>query len=217
MARTKSGEMKITSRAAAAAAHAAAGSKKVVTKKRIVSGTVTADADTKAAAKAPRVSKAPRLSSSAAAVTTKARKRRRWRSGTVALREIRKCQKDCGPLSAKTPLYALVRDIAADHHAGLRWTKEALSLMRIAAEDWTSEVFKGSMDLMVLCKKLELKPIHMKAYLNASLGRARASDYNKVLEANEADRKNAIADASADVMLPVEEAASEAEPTPTES
>ena len=61
--------------------------------------------------------------------------KRRWRPGTVALREIRKYQKSTGLLLQRAPFQRLVREIVqTDYQDPYRWTSEALHCLQEAAE-----------------------------------------------------------------------------------
>lgn len=71
----------------------------------------------------------------------KARKKRRNRPGTVALREIRRYQKSTEPLLRKLPFRRLVREVAQDcHEEPLRFTKPALEALQEASEMYLTEL-----------------------------------------------------------------------------
>ncbi|KAG8891746.1 centromeric DNA-binding histone H3-like protein cse4, partial [Tulasnella sp. 403] len=68
------------------------------------------------------------------------RRRRRYRPGTRALREIREYQRSTGLLIRKLPFSRVVREIAMelvtdpDNEAGLRWQSSALMALQEASE-----------------------------------------------------------------------------------
>jgi len=80
------------------------------------------------------------------------RKKRRFRPGTVALREIRKMQKSTNTLLAKSSFSRLAREIAMEYTYDKRWTKEALQALQEAAEAFLVDHFE----------KVNLVAIHSK-------------------------------------------------------
>ena len=70
------------------------------------------------------------------------RKPRRYRPGTVALREIRKYQKSTGLLIHKRPFQRLVREICSKLGPDVnRWTNNAMLALQEAAEDLLVNMF----------------------------------------------------------------------------
>ena len=59
-------------------------------------------------------------------VQERVRKPHRWKSGTVALREMRRYQKETRLLIPKAPLQRIIRDLAREHKDDVRFSKEAL-------------------------------------------------------------------------------------------
>jgi len=92
-----------------------------------------------------------RLSTATAADET-TRKPRRFRPGTVALREIRKYQKSTDLLLRRLPFSRLVREISADMmtdeveygQSGLRWQSSALLALQEAAESFLVGLFEDT-------------------------------------------------------------------------
>lgn len=88
--------------------------------------------------------------------------KRRWKPGTVALREIRKYQKSTALLLPKAPFRRLVREICDelnprpavlqpslhDYPVHIRWTDEALLALQEAAEACIVGLFE---DAVLLC------------------------------------------------------------------
>ena len=70
------------------------------------------------------------------------RKPRRWRPGTVALREIRKCQKSTELLIRKLPFQRLLREIAQKIKFDLRFQSTAILALQEAAEDYLVKMFQ---------------------------------------------------------------------------
>lgn len=60
-----------------------------------------------------------------------AKKRHRFRSGTVALREIRKYQKSTELLIKRQPFQRLVREIATQYRADIRFQSTALEALQV--------------------------------------------------------------------------------------
>ncbi|KAL0565052.1 centromeric DNA-binding histone H3-like protein cse4 [Marasmius crinis-equi] len=99
--------------------------------------------------KAPRRQSNANASAASAAPTAK----RRFRPGTVALREIRKYQKSTDLLIRKLPFSRLVREIALDmttdmnenyDTGGLRWTSSALQALQEATEAFLVHLFEDA-------------------------------------------------------------------------
>ena len=89
-------------------------------------------------------------------------KKRRWRPGTKALREIRKYQKSTDLLLRKLPFQRLVREIAQDYKRDLRFQGVALLALQGAAEAYLTAVFKETQDLASgLCRKITISPAHL--------------------------------------------------------
>ena len=70
------------------------------------------------------------------------RKPRRWRPGTVALREIRKYQKSTELLIRKLPFQRLLREIAQKIKFDLRFQSTAILALQEAAEDYLVKMFQ---------------------------------------------------------------------------
>lgn len=89
------------------------------------------------------------------------RKRRRYKPGTVALREIRKYQKSCDLLLPKMSFLRLVREIAQDvtgdmcqSQGAVRWQRDAVLALQEAAEAWIVESFEMSNLLAIHAKRV---------------------------------------------------------------
>lgn len=85
-------------------------------------------------------------------------KKHKFRSGTVALREIRKYQKSTSLLIPSLPFERLVRDIAQDYENDLRFTEEALKAIQSAAETYMTETLSNAERLSIHRGGLTLEP-----------------------------------------------------------
>lgn len=71
----------------------------------------------------------------------KERKPHRWRSGTVALREIKRYQKSTELLLRKLPFQRLVREVTAAHNAEMRFQSGAIAALQESLEAYMTELF----------------------------------------------------------------------------
>jgi histone H3 len=76
--------------------------------------------------------------------TTKIRKPHRFKSGTVALRKIRKYQKTTNLLIPKLNFQRLVREIAQGYKEDLRFSKDAIEALQWDAEDYLISLFEDT-------------------------------------------------------------------------
>lgn len=79
------------------------------------------------------------VKSSKKAASPAADKKRRWRAGTVALREIKKFQNSTKTLLRRAPFQRLVRELAQGHDKALgsmRWQASALLALQEATEGY---------------------------------------------------------------------------------
>lgn len=88
------------------------------------------------------------------------RKPRRYRPGTVALREIRRYQKSDELLIKKIPFQRLVREIVHNlyPHDNLRFQSTALHALQEASEDFLVRMFTQVNDLAIHGKRVTIKP-----------------------------------------------------------
>ena len=93
-------------------------------------------ARTKQTTKAAKKSKKLGSKKAASASAGGKKKSRRFRPGTVALREIRKFQKGVDTLIRKAPFQRLVRELAAQQKDGLRWQSAAVAATQEATESY---------------------------------------------------------------------------------
>eukprot|EP01017_Pseudomicrothorax_dubius_P014811 TRINITY_DN17334_c0_g1_i2.p1 TRINITY_DN17334_c0_g1~~TRINITY_DN17334_c0_g1_i2.p1 ORF type:complete len:129 (+),score=40.20 TRINITY_DN17334_c0_g1_i2:104-490(+) len=93
-------------------------------------------------AKAPRKQLAAKAARKSAPATGGVKKPHRYRPGTVALREIRKYQKSTEMLIRKLPFQRMVREIAHEHKAELRFQSSAVMALQEAAEAYLVGLFE---------------------------------------------------------------------------
>jgi histone H3 len=87
------------------------------------------------------------------------KKPRRFRPGTVALREIRKYQKSTDLLIAKVPFQRLVREVSdALTQDAFRWTASALLALQTAAEQGLAEMFESAQLCALHAKRITVMP-----------------------------------------------------------
>lgn len=88
--------------------------------------------------------KAPRLFQAIKkpAGTTPSKPHRRWRPGTLALREIRSYQKSTHMLIPKAAFIRFVREIAQGINGEIRFKKSSLEALQEAAEAYLTEKFE---------------------------------------------------------------------------
>ena len=123
-------------------------------------------ARTKQTARKSTGGKAPRkqLASKAARKATPAegqKKARRYRPGTVALREIRKYQKSTDLLLKKAPFQRLVREVAQDYKADLRFQTSAVMALQEASEAYLVGLFEDTNLCAIHARRVTIMPKDM--------------------------------------------------------
>jgi histone H3 len=83
---------------------------------------------------------------------------RRYRPGTVALREIRKYQKSVDPLLRKLPFQRLVREIAMKIDTTLRFQSIGLEALQEAAEQYLVGIFQDANLATIHARRVTIKP-----------------------------------------------------------
>lgn len=109
--------------------------------------------------------KAPRkhLSSKAARKSTVpsqagSKKPRRYRPGTVALREIRRYQKSTELLIRKLPFQRLVKEIASEFKSELRFQSSAVLALQEASEAYLVGLFEDTNLCAIHAKRVTIMP-----------------------------------------------------------
>ena len=110
------------------------------------------------AVKAPRKKLATKAACKALVVKNKERKPRRYRPGTVALREIRKFQKSTKLLIKKMPFQRLVREICQNWRNDLRFQSTALEALQEAAEDYLVGLFEDTNLCAIHANRVTIMP-----------------------------------------------------------
>lgn len=88
----------------------------------------------------------------------KPKKTRRYRPGTVALREIRKYQKSTELLIRKLPFQRLVREIANELKCDLRFQSSAVLALQEATEAFLVQVFEDTNLAAIHAKRVTIMP-----------------------------------------------------------
>ena len=76
--------------------------------------------------------------------TSKTTKKRRWHSGTVANREIKKLSRSTKIIIPKASFARLVKDITQDLSQSIRWKAEAITALQDASEMYLTEGFMSA-------------------------------------------------------------------------
>ena len=88
-----------------------------------------------------------------------AKKPRRYRPGTVALREIRRYQKNHELLIRRAPFGRLVRELTEETKAKVsRWTSDGIAALQEASEAYTTAVFEDSNLVAIHGKRVTCMP-----------------------------------------------------------
>ncbi|XP_007449308.1 PREDICTED: histone H3.1t-like [Lipotes vexillifer] len=131
--------------------------------------------------KAPRKQLATKAARKSAPATGGVKKPHRYRPGTVALREIRRYQKSTELLIRKLPFQRLVREIAQDFKADLRFQSSAVMALQEACEAYLVGLFEDTNFFV------ELQQVHVmsgRGKGGKGLGKGGAKRHRKVLRDN---------------------------------
>ena len=90
---------------------------------------------------------------SGAGDTDKVRKKRRYRPGTVALREIRQFQKRTDLLIPKAPFRRLVREIGQNFKHELRFSAETFDAIQSVAESYLTNKLRSANKAAIHAKR----------------------------------------------------------------
>ncbi len=113
---------------------------------------------TAAGGKAPRKNLATKAAGKSAPATGGVKKPHRYRPGTVALREIRRYQKNTDLLIRKLPFQRLVREIAQDFKNDLRFQGTAILALQEAAESYLVSLFEDTNLCAIHGKRVTIMP-----------------------------------------------------------
>ena len=106
----------------------------------------------------PEVSGSGKVPRSQMKVGTKKKKCRRYRSGTVALREIRRFQKSTELLIRRMPFQRLVREIAQTYSLYLQFQSGAVLALQEAAEAYLVGLLEDSNLCAIHAKRVTIMP-----------------------------------------------------------
>ena len=108
--------------------------------------------------KAPRKQLGTKAAKDAALMSGGVKKPRRYRPGTVALREIRKYQKNTELLLRKLPFQRLIREIATDFKTDLRFQSSAVVALQEASEAYLVGLFEDTNLCAIHAKRVTIMP-----------------------------------------------------------
>jgi histone H3 len=108
--------------------------------------------------KAPRKQVATKAARKASPSSGGMKKPRRFRPGTVALREIRRYQKSTSLLLRKQPFQRLVREVASDFKSNLRMASGALGALQEATEAYMVGLFEDANLAALHAKRVTIMP-----------------------------------------------------------
>ena len=111
--------------------------------------------------KAPRKNLATQAARRSEPSTGGVKKAKRWRPGTVALREIRRYQKSTELLIRKLPFQRLVKEIAQDFRSDLRFQSHAIMALQEAAEAYLTSLFEDTNLCAIHAKRVTIMPKDM--------------------------------------------------------
>ena len=108
--------------------------------------------------KAPRKQLSTKAARKVAPSAGGIKKPHRFRPGTVSLREIRKYQKSTELLVRKLPFQRLVREIAQDFKADLRFQSSAIQSIQESAEAYLVGLFEDTNLCAIHAKRVTIMP-----------------------------------------------------------
>lgn len=114
----------------------------------------------KAAAKTatPQKSKGGKSKSKKTSKSRGEKKTRHFKPGTVALREVKRYQKTSGFLIASLPFERLVREVAQDFKADLRFSRSAVALIQLITEHYLVGILEESVLVAISAKRVSVQP-----------------------------------------------------------
>ena len=111
--------------------------------------------------KAPRKQLAVKAARKSAPALGGVRRPHRFRPGTVALREIRKYQKNTELLVRKLPFQRLVRELAQDFMTDIRFASSAVLALQEASEAYLVGIMEDSNLCAIHAKRVTIMPKDM--------------------------------------------------------
>lgn len=113
---------------------------------------------TSVAGKAPRKQLSQKAARKSAAANPALKKPRRFKPGTVALREIRRYQKSTELLIRKLPFQRLVKEIAGEFKSELRFQSSAVLALQEASEAFLVGLFEDTNLCAIHAKRVTIMP-----------------------------------------------------------
>lgn len=88
------------------------------------------------------------------------KKQRRWKAGTVALREIKRYQAGTNLLIGVAPVHRLIKEIDQEIHNGTRhrFKRSALQALHVCAEEYLQVLFANTIKVAVHAKSQTIRP-----------------------------------------------------------
>jgi histone H3 len=111
--------------------------------------------------KAPRKQLATKAAQKSGPTTGGLREKKRYRPGTVALRDIRRYQKSTDLLIRKLSFQRLVREIAHDFKSDLRFQESAILALQEASEAYLVRLFEDTLLCAIHAKRVTIMPKDM--------------------------------------------------------
>jgi histone H3 len=111
--------------------------------------------------KAPRKQLAAKSARKSVPTSGGAKKKMRFRPGTVALREIRRYQKSTDLLLKKAPFQRLVKEVAQDFKADMRFQSSAVMALQEASEAYLVGLFEDTNLCAIHAKRVTIMPKDM--------------------------------------------------------
>ena len=108
--------------------------------------------------KAPRKTLATKAARKSAPADGGVKKPRRFKPGTVALREIRKYQKSTKLLIQKLPFQRLVREVAQDFKSDLSFQSSGIMAVQEASEAYLTSLFEDTNLCAIHAKRVTIHP-----------------------------------------------------------
>ena len=118
----------------------------------------TARKQISSATKVPRKLMAAKAARKTAPAMGGIKKPHRYRPGTVAIREIRKYQKNTELLIKKLPFQRVVREIAQDFNSNLRFQASAVAALQEATESYIVSLFEDTNLCAIHAKRVTIMP-----------------------------------------------------------
>lgn len=112
---------------------------------------------------------AERKTTARKATTGGVKKPRRYKPGTVALREIRRYQKSTELLIRKLPFQRLVREIAQDFSSDLRFQSSAIGALQESAEAYLVSLFEDTNLCAIHAKRVTIRTLSLCIFQNVLL------------------------------------------------